>query len=52
MGLTNGNIGGLPDIVGHIAENRMIIYDEFREGNIPPAADNYQFIIKMHISIT
>ena len=37
---------GYMPIVGHIAENRMIIYDEFREGNIPPAADNYQFIIK------
>ena len=33
-------------MVGHIAENGMVIYDEFREGNISPCTDNYQFMIK------
>ena len=37
---------GYMPMVGHIADNGMIIYEEFREGNIPPAADNYQFVIK------
>ena len=37
---------GYMPIVGHIAENGMVVYDDFREGNVPPAQDNYQFIIK------
>jgi len=35
---------GYMPIVGHLAENGMIIGDEFREGNDPPAARNLEFI--------
>lgn len=38
-----GEIGYMP-IVGHLAENGLIIGDEFREGNVPPAARNFEFI--------
>ena len=37
---------GYMPMVGHIAENGMVIYDEFREGNISPCTDNHQFMIK------
>ena len=33
-------------IVCHIAENGMVIYDEFREGNVSPCTDNFQFMMK------
>ncbi|MCP4749075.1 MAG: hypothetical protein GY874_23515 [Desulfobacteraceae bacterium] len=29
---------------GHLAQNRLIIGDEFRENNAPPAAKNVEFI--------
>jgi len=38
-----GEIGYMP-IVGHLAENGLISGDEFREGNVPPAARNLEFI--------
>jgi len=31
-------------IVGHIAENGLVLGDEFREGNVPPASGNLAFI--------
>jgi len=38
-----GNRGYMP-IVGHIAENSMVLCDEFREGNESPGARNLDFI--------
>lgn len=38
-----GNRGYMP-IVGHIAENSMVLCDEFREGNVSPGARNLDFI--------
>jgi len=38
-----GNRGYMP-IVGHIAENEMVLCDEFREGNVSPGARNLEFI--------
>lgn len=38
-----GEKGYMP-IVGHLAENGLVIGDEFREGNVPPAARNLEFI--------
>ena len=35
---------GYMPIVGHLAENSLIIGDEFREGNEPPANRNFEFI--------
>ena len=35
---------GYMPIVGHIAENGLIIGDEFREGNMAPASRNLEFI--------
>ena len=40
-----GNQGYMP-MVGHIAETGMVIHDDFREGNIAPAAENLTFIKK------
>ena len=31
-------------IVGHLAENGLVIYAEFRQGNVAPAARNLEFI--------
>jgi hypothetical protein len=38
-----GYVGYIP-ILGHLAENGLIIGDEFREGNISPASKNLEFI--------
>lgn len=38
-----GYFGYMP-IVGHLAENGLVIGDEFREGNQSPAAGNLEFI--------
>jgi hypothetical protein len=38
-----GFTGYMP-IVGHIAENGLVLGDEFREGNMAPAARNLEFI--------
>ena len=35
---------GYMPMVGHIAENGLVLGDEFREGNVAPAARNLQFI--------
>tara|TARA_B100000586_G_C20087537_1_gene418407 strand:+ start:121 stop:1419 length:1299 start_codon:yes stop_codon:yes gene_type:complete len=37
------NKGYMP-ILGHLAENGLVLHSEFREGNIPPADNNYQFV--------
>jgi hypothetical protein len=39
----NGNRGYMP-MVGHIAENSMVLCDEFREGNVSPGTRNREFI--------
>ena len=31
-------------MVGHLAENGLIVGDDFREGNEPPASQNLEFI--------
>ena len=38
-----GYTGYMP-IVGHLAENGLVIGDDFREGNVPPASRNLEFI--------
>lgn len=38
-----GEQGYMP-MIGHLAEAGVIIHDEFREGNIAPASDNFGFI--------
>lgn len=38
-----GNQGYMP-MVGHVAETGMVIHDDFREGNVAPAAGNLAFI--------
>jgi hypothetical protein len=38
-----GNRGYMP-IVGHIAENGMVLCEEFREGNVSPGTRNLEFI--------
>ena len=38
-----GEIGYMP-IVGHLAQNGLVIGDEFREGNVPPGSRNLAFI--------
>ena len=38
-----GEKGYMP-IVGHLAENGLVIGDEFREGNVAPATRNLEFI--------
>jgi len=40
-----GKIGYMP-LVGHLAENGLIIGDEFREGNESPQTGNLEFIMK------
>jgi hypothetical protein len=35
---------GYMPIVGHIAENGLVLGDEFREGNIAPATRNFEFL--------
>jgi hypothetical protein len=42
--MTYKGFTGYMPIVGHIAENGLIIGDEFREGNNAPAARNLEFI--------
>ena len=37
---------GYMPIVGHIAENGVIVAEEFREGNVAPATDNLGFVKK------
>jgi hypothetical protein len=36
---------GYMPMVGHIAENGMVVAHEFREGNIAPADRNYEFVL-------
>lgn len=38
-----GEQGYMP-MIGHLAEAGIVIHDEFREGNVAPATDNFGFI--------
>ena len=31
-------------MVGHLAENGLVVYEEFRQGNVTPSAKNLEFI--------
>jgi len=42
--MTYKGFKGYMPIVGHIAENGLVLGDEFREGNVPPATRNLAFI--------
>jgi hypothetical protein len=42
--MTYKGFKGYMPMVGHIAENGLVVGDEFREGNEPPAARNLAFI--------
>ena len=42
--MTYKGFKGYMPIVGHIAENGLVLGDEFREGNVAPAARNLDFI--------
>jgi hypothetical protein len=42
--MTYKGFKGYMPIVGHIAENGLVLGDEFREGNVPPASGNLDFI--------
>ena len=42
--MTYKGFKGYMPIVGHIAENGLVLGDEFREGNDPPASRNLKFL--------
>jgi hypothetical protein len=42
--MTYKGFKGYMPIVGHIAENGLVLGDEFREGNVTPAARNLAFV--------
>ncbi len=42
--MTYKGFKGYMPVVGHIAENGLVLGDEFREGNVPPASGNLAFI--------
>jgi hypothetical protein len=42
--MTYKGLKGYMPIVGHIAENGLVLGDEFREGNVAPASGNLAFI--------
>ena len=42
--MTYKGFKGYMPIVGHIAENGLVLGDEFREGNVPPASSNLEFL--------
>jgi len=42
--MTYKGFKGYMPIVGHIAENGLVLGDEFREGNVPPVSGNLAFI--------
>ena len=42
--MTYKGFTGYMPIVGHIAENGMVLGDEFREGNVAPATRNLAFL--------
>ncbi len=42
--MTYKGFKGYMPIVGHIAENGLVLGDEFREGNVAPAARNLEFL--------
>ena len=42
--MTYKGFRGYMPIVGHLAENGLVVYDEFRQGNTTPSARNLEFI--------
>lgn len=42
--MTYKGFKGYMPIVGHLAENGLVLGDDFREGNVPPVARNLEFI--------
>ena len=42
--MTYKGFKGYMPIVGHLAENGLVIYAEFRQGNVAPSAKNLEFI--------
>ncbi len=42
--MTYKGFKGYMPVVGHIGENGLVLGDEFREGNVPPAARNIEFL--------
>ena len=42
--MTYKGFKGYMPVVGHIGENGLVLGDEFREGNMPPAARNIEFL--------
>jgi hypothetical protein len=38
-----GEVGYMP-LVGHLAETRLVVHDEFRAGNCAPASGNLEFV--------
>jgi hypothetical protein len=42
--MTYKGFKGYMPVVGHLAENGLVVADEFRQGNEPPAARNLEFI--------
>ena len=42
--MTYKGFRGYMPMVGHLAENGLVVYDEFRQGNVAPAARNLEFI--------
>jgi len=42
--MTYKGFRGYIPIVGHLAENGLVIYAEFRQGNVAPSAKNLEFI--------
>ena len=43
--MTYKGFKGYMPMVGHLAENGLIVGEDFREGNVPPAARNLEFLI-------
>ncbi|MDL1956858.1 MAG: transposase [Candidatus Desulfofervidus auxilii] len=42
--MTYKGFRGYMPMVGHLAENGLVIYAEFRQGNVSPSAKNLEFI--------
>ncbi len=42
--MTYKGFRGYMPIVGHLAENGLVVYGEFRQGNVAPSAKNLEFI--------
>ena len=42
--MTYKGFRGYMPMVGHLAENGLVVYEEFRQGNVTPSAKNLEFI--------